>query len=90
MREETRPKEPTRSDQEVSRATLREEEKREKEDEDEEEEEEEAEAQQAQGRALAQSGQREMRRSRRQIGQIPVERRLEGCSRHFQASSSSA
>ncbi|KAJ7953449.1 hypothetical protein O6P43_025155 [Quillaja saponaria] len=46
-------------------------------------------AQQEQGRTLAQSGQRVTRRSRRQIGQIPDLRRLEGCFGHFQISRSS-
>ena len=53
------------------------------------EEEEEEVVQQAQGRTLAQSGHREARRSRRQIGQIPLLRRFEGCFGHFQTSSSS-
>ena len=63
-------------------------EKRGNEDE-EDEEEEELVAQQEQGRTLAQSGQRVIRRSRRQIGQIPLLRRLDGCLGHFHASSSS-
>lgn len=65
-------------------------ENREKEDEKEEEEEEELVAvQQEQGRTLAQSGQRVARRSRRQVGHIPVRRRFNGCLGHFQTSSSS-
>ena len=66
------------------------EEKREKEDEEEEEEEVVVVvAQQLQGRTWAQSGQRVTRRSRRQRGQIPILRRLEGCFGHFHTSSSS-
>lgn len=60
-------------------------------DEDEEEEEEDDEAVEVheQGRTLAQSGQRVMRRSRRQVGQIPFRRRFEGCFGHFHTSSAS-
>ena len=46
-------------------------------------------AKQAHGRALAQSGQRVERRSRRHTWHIPVRRRLEGCLGHFHTSSSS-
>lgn len=55
----------------------------------EEEEEEDVAAEQEQGRTVAQSGQRITRRSRRQVAQIPVFLRLEGCLVHFQTSSSS-
>ena len=63
-------------------------ENRENEDEDDEDEEELV-VRQEQGRTLAQSGQRTTKRSRRQIGQIPLLRRLDGCLEHFHASSSS-
>lgn len=68
------------------------EEKREKEEEEEEEEDVVGVvvvAQQLHGRTLAQSGQRVRRRSRRQRGQIPILRRLEGCFGHFHRSYSS-
>lgn len=61
-------------------------EKREKKEDEEEEEEV---VIHEQGRAWAQSGQREASLSRRQTGQIPVRRRLEGWLGHFQTSSSS-
>ncbi|KAI7987119.1 hypothetical protein LOK49_LG13G01811 [Camellia lanceoleosa] len=85
MRLERRPTDPTRADLEASPAEEEEEKK-----ENEEEEEEEDEVQHAQGRTLAQSGQRLVRRSRRQVGQIPLLRRFEGCFGHFHTSSSSA
>ncbi|KAI7996043.1 hypothetical protein LOK49_LG11G02152 [Camellia lanceoleosa] len=44
---------------------------------------------QSQGRKLAQSGQRVLRRSLRQVGQIPLLRLFEGCCGHFHTSSSS-
>lgn len=91
MRLDTRPTSPTpEAELAVSRRLPREE-KRENEEEDEEDEEVVvvAAAQQEQGRKLAQLGQRVTRRSRRQVGQIPLLRRLEGCFGHFHTSSSS-
>ena len=45
--------------------------------------------QHSQGRVLAQLGHKVLRRSRKQVGQIPVRRRFEGCVGHLKISSSS-
>lgn len=86
MRFDTRPTEPIEDSRRLPKA-----EKIEKEEEEEEEEEDAVTVgQHSQGRTVAQSGQRVPKRSLRQVGQIPVLRRLEGCFGHFHTSSSSA
>ena len=60
------------------------------EEDDDDDDDDEAVGQHAQGRTLAQWGQRLAKRSLRQVGQIPLRRRLEWCFGHFHTSSSSS